>query len=109
MLRYPPCQLDPPTRVSRYSAGLLCLSPFKRLMKVHHLFLCFTIELFPVYGPAQTGPSPTATSAITGATSNSNQTAQSQPGTNPEQAGQNASSTELNPVVVIGQLNEARD
>src|SRR5207249_699687 len=63
----------------------------------------------PVYGPAQTGPSPAATSATTGATSNSNQAAQSQPGTNSEQGGQNPSSTELNPVVVIGQLNEARD
>jgi hypothetical protein len=75
-------------------------------MKVHYIFLCFTIDLFPVYGPAQTGPSPTAT---TGATSNSNQAAQSQPRTNSEQGGQNPSSTELNPVVVIGQLNEARD
>jgi outer membrane receptor protein involved in Fe transport len=78
-------------------------------MKLHYIFLCFTVDLFPVYGPAQTGPSPTATSVTTGATSNSNQAARSQPGTNSEQGGQNPSSTELKPVVVIGQLNEARD
>jgi hypothetical protein len=78
-------------------------------MKLHYILLCFTVCVFPVCGPAQTDPSPTAASAPTGATTTSNQTAQSQPGTNPEQAGQNPSSTELNPIVVIGQLNEARD
>ena len=78
-------------------------------MKLHSILLCFAVDIFPVYGPAQTGPSPTAASATTEAPSNANQPAQSQHGTSPEQEGHNPSSNELNPVVVIGQLNEARD
>src|SRR5206468_6757252 len=104
MLRYPPCQLDPQRESVVIRPGSCAVSPFKRLMKVHYIVLCFTIDVFPVYGPAQTGPSPTATSATTAATRNSNQAAQSQPGTTSERGGQNPSSTELNPVVVIGQL-----
>src|SRR6516164_7734678 len=76
-------------------------------MKLHYLLLCFAVDIFPIYGPAQTGPSPTAASATTEAPSNSNQ--QSRRRTSPEQEGHNPSSNELNPVVVIGQLNEARD
>jgi hypothetical protein len=82
---------------------------FKRLMKLHYILLYFTVYVFPVCGLAQTDPSPTAASATTGATSNSNPAVQSWPAANPEQRGQNPSSTELNPIVVIGQLNEARD
>jgi len=48
-------------------------------------------------------------SLTTAATSNSNQTVQNQPAVGPDQGEQPPSSTQLNPVVVIGQLNEARD
>ena len=78
-------------------------------MKLHYILLCFAVDILPVDGPAQTGPSPTAASATTEAPSNSNQPAQSRRRTSPEQEGHNPSSNELNPVVVIGQLNEARD
>jgi TonB dependent receptor len=77
-------------------------------MKLHYHFLFFLV-LCPFYAAAQIGPSPTPVSATTGATTNSGQTAQSQPAASPQQGVQNTSSTELNQVVVIGQLNEARD
>ena len=77
-------------------------------MKIHHIILFFSL-LFPPDAPGQTSQSRPPDSSTTGGPRNSNQTAQSQPAANPEQGGQNASSTELNPVVVIGQLNEARD
>src|SRR5262245_47106021 len=77
-------------------------------MKIHHI-ISFFLFLCPLYAPAQTSPSTPPDSSTTGATRNPNQTAQSQPAANPEQGRQNAPSTELNPVVVIGQLTEARD
>ena len=77
-------------------------------MKLHYCFPLFLV-LSPFYAAAQIGPSPTPVSATTGATTNSGQTAQSQTAASPQQGAQNTSSTELNQVVVIGQLNEARD
>ncbi|MGA8659939.1 MAG: TonB-dependent receptor, partial [Chthoniobacterales bacterium] len=63
----------------------------------------------PSYASAQLLPSIDPDSGATGDTRNSNQTAESRPAANPAQGGQNASSTELNRVVVIGQLDTARD
>ena len=77
-------------------------------MKLHYCFPLFLV-LSPFYAAAQIGPSPTPVSATTGATTNSGQTAQSQTAASPQQGAQNTASTELNQVVVIGQLNEARD
>ncbi|MGA8660209.1 MAG: hypothetical protein WB586_29165, partial [Chthoniobacterales bacterium] len=77
-------------------------------MKLHYI-LFFTIDLFPICGPAQTDPSPTPDSATTEQTRSSNQTAQSQLAPTPAEAGQSGSSAELNRVVVIGQLDTARD
>ena len=77
-------------------------------MKLHYNFLLFSV-LCPFYAAAQIGPSPTPVSATTGATTNSGQTAQSQPAASPGQGAQNSSSTELNTVVVTGQLDTARD
>ena len=64
--------------------------------------------LLPLTAAAQ-APSPTPESSATPPTTNSSQSAQSQPTASPDQGGQPASSAELNRLVVIGQLNEARD
>jgi outer membrane receptor protein involved in Fe transport len=64
--------------------------------------------LLPLIAAAQ-APSPTPDSSTTAATSNLNQTAQGQPAAAPDQGEQPASSGELNQVIVVGQLNEARD
>ena len=78
-------------------------------MKLHYSMLFFLCTLFPSYASAQAGPSPSPDSAATADTGNSNQTTEIQPTANPPQGGQNASSTELNRVVVTGQLDTARD
>jgi TonB dependent receptor len=64
--------------------------------------------LLPLTAVAQP-PSPTPEPSTTAATVNSNQTAQSQTTASPGQGAQNSSSTELNPLVVTGQLDTARD
>src|SRR5438876_1702985 len=77
-------------------------------MKLQYILLLF-LMLCPPHAPAQRSPSPTPDSSTTGATRSSNQPAQSRPAASPELGGRNVSSGELNRVVVIGQLNEARD
>jgi hypothetical protein len=68
------------------------------------LSLCILgYALLPLTAAAQV-PSPAPDSSTTAATLNSNQ-----PAANPDQAGQNGSSTELNQVIVVGQLDQARD
>ena len=64
--------------------------------------------LLPLTVAAQ-APALTLEPSTTAATVNSNQTAQSQTIASLDQGAQNSSSTELNPVVVIGQLDTARD
>src|SRR5258708_39177449 len=87
---------------------------FKIFFAPHQaLFVAFSLSilgyaLLPLTAAAQ-APSPTADSSTTAATMNSNQPAQSQPAGSPDQGGQPASSTELNRVVVTGQLDTARD
>jgi outer membrane receptor protein involved in Fe transport len=78
-------------------------------MKLHYSMLFFLCALFPSYASAQAGPSPSPDSAAKADTGNSNQTTEIRPTANPPQGGQNASSTELNRVVVTGQLDTARD
>ncbi len=75
------------------------------------LFYLFVFAtLFPVYGLAQTGPSPTSDSTTAEPTkTNSSQTPEAQPAANSAAGGQNASSTELSQVVVVGQLDTVRD
>ena len=73
-------------------------------MKLQFLLLLFCIDLFPVCAPAQTGPAPTPDASTTEQTGSSNQLT-----LNPDQEGQNGASTELNRVVVTGQLDTARD
>ena len=75
-----------------------------RLMKLQFIILLLYIDLFPVCAPAQTGPAPTPDSSTTEQTGSSNQLT-----LNPDQEGQNGASTELNRVVVTGQLDTARD
>ena len=78
-------------------------------MKLHHILWFVLVELFPLSAPAQTGPSPASDSSTTAQTGNANQTSQSQLAPTPVQEGQNGSATELNRVVVTGQLDTARD
>jgi hypothetical protein len=78
-------------------------------MKLLLFFLFFAINFYPSPASSQTGPSLSPDSAASGDTSNPKQTAVGQPAASPAQSGQNPSSTELNQVVVIGQLDQARD
>src|SRR6202163_4397789 len=78
-------------------------------MKVLYFFLFYLFNLCSFLASSQTVPSISPNSAASDDTRNSNQTAESQPAASPAQSGQNPSSTELNPVVVIGQLDQARD
>jgi hypothetical protein len=78
-------------------------------MKLQLLFLLLTASFCPSLASSQTGPSLSPDSAASGDSSNQKQTAESQPAASPAQSGQNPSSNELNPVVVIGQLDQARD
>ena len=78
-------------------------------MKLHVIFLLFLANFCPSPASSQTGPSVSPDSAVKADTGNSNQTTEIQPTVNPPQGGQNASSTELNRVVVTGQLDTARD
>jgi hypothetical protein len=78
-------------------------------MKLHYFVLLLLSNLYPSYVSSQTGPSISPDSVASGDTRNSKQIAESQPAASPAQRGQNASSTELNPVVVTGQLDQARD
>jgi outer membrane receptor protein involved in Fe transport len=72
-------------------------------MKLHFIFLLYLFDICPFYALAQTGPSPSPDSAITGGT----QANQNQATTASGQASQ--SGTELNQVIVVGQLDQARD
>ena len=82
----------------------------QRRMKLPVIFLSCSIGLFPVYGLSQTGPSPTSGSATAEPTkTNLSQTPEAQPATNSTPGGQNASSSELSQVVVVGQLDTVRD
>ena len=80
-------------------------------MKIHLIFLLFAVNFCPSPASSQTNPSPSLSPnpVASGDTSNQTQSAQSKPAAGPAQGGQNPSSTELNPVVVIGQLDQARD
>ena len=80
-------------------------------MKIHIVLLLLVSNFCPSPAFSQTGPSPSLSpdSTTSGDTSNSKKNAESQPGASPAQSGQNPSSTELNPVVVIGQLDQVRD
>src|ERR1700722_3089641 len=80
-------------------------------MKLHIIFLLLLVNFYPSPASSQTSPSPSPSSnpAASGDTSNQKQTAQGQPAASPTQSGQNPSSTELSPVVVIGQLDQDRD
>jgi hypothetical protein len=71
--------------------------------------LCILGDAFLPLTAAAQAPSPAPDSSTTAATLYSDQSAKRQAAANPDQEQQPASSTELNPVVVIGQLNEARD
>jgi outer membrane receptor protein involved in Fe transport len=76
-------------------------------MKLLYIVLFYLLGLYPFYAPAQTGRSTSPGSVTTGGTPNSTQANQNQATTAPNQAGQ--SGTELNQVIVVGELNEARD
>src|ERR1700719_1075305 len=78
-------------------------------MKIHIFILLLFFHLYPFPASSQTGPSLNPDATTSGDTSNQKQTAESQPAASPAQRGQNPSSTELNPVIVIGQLDQARD
>jgi outer membrane receptor protein involved in Fe transport len=80
-------------------------------MKLHLLFLLFAVNFCPCPASSQTSASPSLSpnSVASGDTSNQAQSAQSQPAASPTQNGQNPSPIELNPVVVIGQLDQTRD
>ena len=73
-------------------------------MKAQQIFLLLTIDIFPFYGPAQTGQPSVPAVSNNEVTSNQNQTV-----TNTKVRGTNLSSNELSPIVVTGELNEARD
>ena len=76
-------------------------------MKLPYIFLLYLLALCPFYAPAQTGPSPSPDSATTVSTKSSTQANQNQATTAPDQTGQTG--TELNQVIVVGQLDQARD
>ena len=76
-------------------------------MKLHYLFLFFLFDLSPFLASAQIGPAPSPDSAKTGG--NPTQANQNQAITAPNQGGRSDSSTELNQVIVVGQLDQARD
>jgi outer membrane receptor protein involved in Fe transport len=76
-------------------------------MKLHYFFLLYLLDICPFYALAQTGPSPSPDSVRTAGTTNSTQANQNQATTAPDQTGQ--SGTELNQVIVVGQLDQARD
>ena len=76
-------------------------------MKLHYFFLLYLLDICPFYALAQTGPSPSPDSVRTGGTTSSAQANQNQATTAPDQTGQ--SGTELNQVIVVGQLDQARD
>src|ERR1700726_2516413 len=76
-------------------------------MKLHYLFLFFLFDLAPFQASAQVGPAASPDSAKTGG--NPTQANQNQAITAPNQGGRSDSSTELNQVIVVGQLDQARD
>jgi outer membrane receptor protein involved in Fe transport len=76
-------------------------------MKLPYIVLFYLLGLYPFYAPAQTAPSTSPGSVTAGGTPNPTQANQNQATTAPNQGGQ--SGTELNQVIVVGQLNEARD
>jgi hypothetical protein len=80
-------------------------------MKLQHIFVFYMLNLCSSIASAQTSPSPSPAHGTNGSTTNSAQADQNQSTATPTQgaSSQAGSSTELNPVVVIGQLNEARD
>jgi outer membrane receptor protein involved in Fe transport len=79
-------------------------------MKLLSFFWYFSIGLFPIYGFAQTGPSPASGSSTAEPTkTSSSQIPEAQLATNSATGGQTASSTELSQVVVVGQLDTVRD
>jgi hypothetical protein len=78
-------------------------------MKAQYIALFMLSALSHSYTSAQTVPSDNPDSATTEETRNSNQAAQSQSAPTPAEGGQNGSSTELNRVIVTGQLDTARD
>src|ERR1700738_1136040 len=78
-------------------------------MKLHYLFLFFLFDLSPFRASAQIGPAASPDSAKTGGTTNPAQANQNQAITAPNQGGRSDSSTELNQVIVVGQLDQARD
>jgi TonB-dependent receptor-like protein len=79
-------------------------------MQLQFIVLFYLLGLSSFLAHAQTSPSPSPHSSAAGGTSNSSQTDQTQAPTTSDQVGttQNGSSTELNPVIVTGQLDQAR-
>jgi outer membrane receptor protein involved in Fe transport len=74
------------------------------------LSLLFFLSSFPAfYASAQTGPTPSPDSVAAGETSSPTQTAKILPAANSPQGEQNAPSSELDRVVVTGQLDTVRD
>jgi TonB dependent receptor len=79
-------------------------------MKLASICLYFGIGLCPVSGLAQTDPSPTSGAATAEPSKpDSSQRPEPQRATNSVLGGQNASSTELSQVVVVGKLDTVRD
>ena len=76
-------------------------------MKLHYLFLFFLFDLSPFHASAQIGPAASPDSVNAGG--NPTQASQNQAITAPDQGGRSDSSTELNQVIVVGQLDQARD
>ena len=76
-------------------------------MKLQYLFLFFLFDLSPFHASAQIGPAASPDSVNAGG--NPAQANQNQAITAPDQGGRSDSSTELNQVIVVGQLDQARD
>jgi hypothetical protein len=94
---------------TRLSPALL-LPTLLATMRLLVIFLFYLSGLSAFLAHAQTNPSPSPLSSAAGGTSNSSQTTQAPAPTTSDQAGtpQTGSSTELNPVIVTGQLDQAR-
>ena len=76
-------------------------------MKLQYLFLFSLFDLSPFHASAQIGPAASPDSVNAGG--NPTQANQNQAITAPDQGGRSDSSTELNQVIVVGQLDQARD
>jgi hypothetical protein len=80
-------------------------------MKLHYIVVFYTHSFCSFSASAQTGPSPSPDAVTNGGTPNPTQTDQIRSTTAPVQevSSQSGPSTELNQVIVVGQLDQARD